>query len=105
MIRIHVTDRQGDKSELSASDGEVLMNVLHDNGKDVEAVCGGCCSCATCHVYVDNSWLEKLEPQAENEAELLSEMSHTRANSRLSCEIHLSPELSGLSLTVAPSED
>ena len=104
MIEVRVTDREGNTSTFEAVEGEVLMNVLRDNEQGVEAVCGGCCSCATCHIYVEDSWLEKLEPQGEGEKELLAEMNFAKPGSRLSCEIHLNPTLSGIALTVAPPE-
>ena len=103
-IQVKVTNREGSTTTFEAADGEVLMNLLRDHEQGVEAVCGGCCSCATCHVYVDDSWIAKLDPQADGERELLAEMNFAKPNSRLSCEIHLKPELSGIALTVAPPE-
>ena len=104
MIEINVTNRAGQKTRIEAADGEVLMNVLRDNHLDVEATCGGCCSCATCHIYVDQASLNKLEPQSESEKELLEEMNFSKQESRLSCEIQLSARMSGMQITIAPSE-
>ena len=71
MVKILVDDRQGETRQIEAPEGEQLMHALRDNNLDVEAVCGGCCSCATCHIYVESSWLTALPPQSEGEVALL----------------------------------
>ena len=81
------------------------MELLRDEGLGVEAVCGGCCSCATCHVLVNEDWCARVGPPGEAEGELLqiSEYFDPQA-SRLSCQIKCAPELDGLVVTVAPEE-
>jgi 2Fe-2S ferredoxin len=105
MVAIHVTNRAGQKHTIQGSAGATLMEVLRDNNMDVEAICGGCCSCATCHVFVDDAWTAKLPPRSADEQELVEETeSYRAANSRLSCQVKLTPELDGITLTVAPEE-
>lgn len=104
MPRVRVTDLSGRTKEITPEVGETLMEAIRDAGfDDLQAICGGCCSCATCHVYVDEAWLERLPPQSEEEYELVSETESYRPNSRLSCQIELTDELDGLAVTIAPS--
>jgi len=78
------------------------MEVLRDRGLGVEAVCGGCCACATCHVYVD---LELVGPRGEVEEALLTASVHyDEDRSRLSCQITLAESHQGLAVTVAPED-
>lgn len=105
MATIYVIRRDGSEHVLEESpSGQPLMEILRDNDMDVEAICGGCCSCATCHVYVDVAWTDKLRPREEDELELVSSTDHYRENSRLSCQIPFKDELDGIKLIVAPEE-
>ncbi len=105
MVRIRGIDRQGVRHELAAEPDRSLMEVLRDEGLGVEAVCGGCCSCATCHVHVDEDWRARVGPPGETEAELLQISEYFDAQaSRLSCQIQCGPELEGLVVTVVPEE-
>ena len=61
MTNIYVKDRQGNTQELQAEAGLTLMEIIRDAGLDIEAACGGCCACATCHVYIDNDWKENYQ--------------------------------------------
>ena len=88
--------------DLTVSPGTVLMEVLRDEGLGVEAVCGGCCACATCHVLLD---LERVGLRGEVEGELLQISPYfDDTASRLSCQITLQSEHDGLRVTVAPEE-
>ena len=60
MSKIFVNNREGSVHELQAEEGLTLMEIIRDAGLDIEAACGGCCACATCHIYVDKDWIEKL---------------------------------------------
>ncbi len=105
MPEITVTTREGETSTLTAKLGATLMEALRDAGFDeLLALCGGCCSCATCHVYVDSDTLGKLSAMSEDENELLDSTSHRKENSRLSCQIKLSDALNGLKATIAPED-
>lgn len=104
MTTIHVIGRDGGESAVEAYDDEPLMYTLRDLDDGVAAICGGMCSCATCHVYVDAEWLTRLPEPAPEESDLLEELENSRENSRLSCQIRLTPQLEGLRVTLAPEE-
>ncbi|MFI4913818.1 MAG: 2Fe-2S iron-sulfur cluster-binding protein [Steroidobacterales bacterium] len=101
---VRVTDREGVEHEVQAPSGAVLMEPLRDMDDGVTAICGGMCSCATCHVYVDPEWLTKLPAAMSDELDMLADLSHRRDNSRLSCQISLKDEYAGLKVTIAPEE-
>lgn len=105
MPRIFVTARDGKLREIEADANSTLMEVIRDEGLDIEALCGGCCSCATCHVYIDPAFADLMPPMSEDE-DMLLEASNQRkaALSRLSCQIRVTEEMEGLSLTVAPAD-
>jgi ferredoxin len=103
MSSVFVTTREGSEIEVDATPGVSIMEALRNAGVDeLLAICGGACSCATCHVYVSNEFLEKMPARSADETELLSTSEHTRANSRLSCQITMQPELDRMRVTVAP---
>jgi 2Fe-2S ferredoxin len=104
MSLIRVRDRDGVEHEADAQLGLSLMEVLRDLDVGIAALCGGCCSCATCHVYVDPAWVDKLPAAQSDEKELVSELEHARPESRLSCQVRITEELAGLTVTVAPEE-
>ncbi len=105
MPKIHAVDRSGAEKVIDATAGISLMLNLRDNGgMDVAAICGGMCSCATCHVYVDADWMPKLDDQSPDEFELIEFSKHYRDNSRLSCQIEMSDALDGIRVTLAPEE-
>ncbi len=104
-IILHVTDQQGKVHELIALDGWRAMEVIRDYGLPVKAECGGACSCATCHVYVDDDWVDKLIAPDEDEEDMLDEAFEVQENSRLSCQILMSEDLSGLKLKLAPGSE
>ncbi len=104
-MKIIVTDQQGKTHELEGIEGWRVMEIIRDAGLPIKAECGGCCSCATCHVYVDVEWVRKLYPLREDEQDLLDTAPDVRDNSRLSCQILMSEELDGLELTLAPGTE
>jgi len=101
MSRIIVTDRKGETHELEAVEGWRVMEILRDYGLGVEGICGGGCDCASCHVLVEDGWLEKLYPPREEEENKLDELPAVQPNSRLSCQIIWDDSLDGLKLTLA----
>ena len=101
-MKIKVTDREGKKHELEGDTNSTLMEILRDAGLEIEAACGGCCSCATCHVYVNEKWLDKVNPKGDEEESMLDQAFDIKNNSRLSCQIPLSEELDGIELELAP---
>lgn len=102
---ITVTDREGKEHTLEGLEGWRVMEIIRDHGLPIKAECGGACSCATCHVYVDEHWLGKLHPPTDEEIEMLDEAFEVEDNSRLSCQILLSETLDGLHVTLAPQGD
>jgi len=102
MAQIYATDRDGSKHELAGRAGSSLMEILRDAGLAIEALCGGSCQCATCHVFVEEPWLAMLKPPTDFEAAALEDQgSEMQANSRLACQIPWTEELDGMVLTVA----
>jgi 2Fe-2S ferredoxin len=85
--------------------GRTLMEVLRELDYGVAAACGGLCSCATCHVYIDQTWVERLPPCGPDERDALTDLAHYREQySRLSCQLWVTRELDGLRLAIAPDE-
>ena len=104
MARIHVTDRAGESRVVEGRTGMSVMETLRDLDNGVEALCGGMCSCATCHSFIAPAWRDRLPPRSDEEEELLSELEHFSENSRLTCQLVFSEELDGITLTIAPEE-
>lgn len=104
-IRLHVVDHAGASHVLDAIEGWRAMEVIRDWGVGIKAECGGACACGGCHVYVDPEWIGKLYPPTEEEIERLDECFGVESNSRLCCQILMSPELDGLKLTLAPGSE
>jgi len=102
MAHIQVIDREGEEHTIEATVGWSVMEIIRENDLPIEAACGGCCACATCHVYVDEAWLARLEPASDEEDRMLDEAYQVQENSRLSCQIAFSDELDGLKVTLAP---
>jgi ferredoxin, 2Fe-2S len=101
-VKIIAIDRAGAEHIVEGRDGWTVMEVLRDAGLPIAAECGGACACATCHVYVEDGWYEKLAKPADAEIDMLDMALAVEPNSRLSCQITCAPELDGLKLKVAP---
>jgi len=105
MPKLVVVNRAGEEKEIEAANGVSVMEAIRDAGFDeLLALCGGCCSCATCHVYVDPAFADAVEKLSEDENDLLDSTDHRTEQSRLSCQIHLSDAVSGLKVTIAPED-
>lgn len=104
-MKILVTDQDGIEHDIEGIEGWRVMEIIRDHGLPIKAECGGCCSCATCHVYVDEAWVDKLYEARDEELDLLDTAPDVRDNSRLSCQILMSEELDGLKLTLAPGSE
>ncbi|MCC7258675.1 MAG: 2Fe-2S iron-sulfur cluster binding domain-containing protein [Gammaproteobacteria bacterium] len=105
MAKIHVTDREGRKLEIEAKEGLTLMEPLRDIAGGFEALCGGMCSCSTCQVFVEPQWTGKLPKAKDDEMELLEGSEVYRpGQSRLACQLRVTPDLDGIVLTIAPEE-
>jgi 2Fe-2S ferredoxin len=102
MPALNVTTLEGETRTLEAAPSLTIMEVIRDAGIDeLLALCGGVCSCATCHVHVDPAFADLLPPMSEDENDLLDSSTHRDANSRLSCQLRMTEALSGLRVTVA----
>jgi ferredoxin, 2Fe-2S len=105
MPSLNIVTRDGTERTVEARTGWSVMENIRDNGFDeLLALCGGCCSCATCHVHVDTDWIEKVGPRKPDEDDLLDTSDHKLATSRLSCQIPFAPELDGLRVRIAPED-
>ena len=105
MPKLIVVDRAGTEKTIEAQTGLTLMEAIRDNGFDeLLALCGGCCSCATCHVYVDPAFADKLPPMSEDENDLLESSDHRNETSRLSCQVPLTAEMDGLKVSIAAED-
>jgi len=102
---VHVTTRGGDQYHLATKDGITLMELIRDAGIDeLLALCGGCCSCATCHVHVDSAFVGTLPPMSEDENDLLDSSDDRDATSRLSCQIPVSEAMDGMMVRIAEED-
>jgi 2Fe-2S ferredoxin len=105
MPQLIVVNRSGEETSVDAESGLSVMELIRDNGFDeLLALCGGCCSCATCHVYVDPAFAGKLTPITEDESDLLDSSDYRNETSRLSCQLQMTNELDGLRVTIAPED-
>ena len=102
MPSLTVVDREGTAHTLEADAGLTLMEVIRDNGFDeLLALCGGCCSCATCHIHVDPAFAGKLPAMSDDENDLLDSSEDRNETSRLSCQIPFDDTLDGIKVTIA----
>jgi ferredoxin, 2Fe-2S len=105
MPKLIVVNRAGEESTVDVADGLTVMEGIRDNGFDeLLALCGGCCSCATCHVHVDPAFQDRLPPMSEDEDDLLESSDHRNETSRLGCQIPFGAALDGLRVTIAPED-
>lgn len=105
MPRLLVTTREGVECSLEVHGARSVMEVIRDSGVgDILALCGGNCSCATCHVYVDDSFAPLLPAMDACEKDLLDASEHRDARSRLACQIPVREDLDGLRVTIAPPD-
>tara|TARA_B100002019_G_C21226450_1_gene577621 strand:- start:208 stop:534 length:327 start_codon:yes stop_codon:yes gene_type:complete len=101
-VKLHVTDRTGQEHEVEAIVGFTIKDAIARNLQlDHFGDCGGCCACATCHVYVDDNYISKLEKIDEEELEMIEMSSDQRENSRLGCQVPITEDMDGMKLVVA----
>jgi len=105
MPNVTYIEANGQSHEVDLDAGVSLMQGAVDNMiEGIVAECGGSCSCATCHCYIDQQWLDKLEPATEMENDLLECVTEPKDNSRLSCQIVISDDLNGLVVHLPESQ-
>jgi ferredoxin, 2Fe-2S len=97
MTKISIVAFDGTRFDVDAEDGSTVMeNAIRNSVPGIEAECGGACACATCHVYVDEAWVEKVGSPEPMEEDMLDFAFDVRPNSRLSCQVKVRDELDGL---------
>ena len=97
MAKIIYVDHDGTERTVEATNGESVMeSAIKNSIPGIDADCGGACACATCHVYVDEAFMEKVGSPEDMEQSMLEFAENVQANSRLSCQISVSDELDGL---------
>ena len=105
MPTLTIVNRAGEETTIDVATGLTVMEAIRDNGFDeLLALCGGCCSCATCHVHVDPAFADKLPKMTVDEDDLLDSSDHRDATSRLSCQIPFTDDLDGLKVTIAEED-
>jgi 2Fe-2S ferredoxin len=105
MPKLIVVTREGDEREIEGEAGLSVMEVIRDAGIDeLLALCGGCCSCATCHVHVDPAFADLLPPLGEDENDLLDSSDDRDEFSRLSCQLPFEDALDGLKVRIAAED-
>ena len=97
MPKITYIEHNGKSHKIEVANGLTVMEgAVQNNIPGIDADCGGSCSCATCHVYVDEKWFNKLSKSEEGEQDMLDMAYEPKKNSRLSCQLIVSDELEGL---------
>ena len=104
MIKLHIKNLSGTEQTVEVAPDGSLMEAIRDSGfQDLLALCGGCCSCATCHIVVESDFVAP-EPMSSEEDDLLDGSDHRQAGSRLSCQIPLTEACDGLQLRIVPAD-
>ena len=105
MPKIIFITSDGERHEVEAENGYSVMEAaINNNIEGIVAECGGACACATCHAYIADDWVERLPTMDDMEDAMLESAMDRRANSRLSCQIEVTAELDGLTVTIADNE-
>jgi len=105
MPKITFIEHSGTERTVDAETGKSVMQIALDNMvPGIVGDCGGSCSCATCHAYVDPAWADKLPPQSETEVMMLDGALETQPTSRLTCQLTMTPELDGLIVRTPASQ-
>ncbi|WP_437880419.1 2Fe-2S iron-sulfur cluster-binding protein [Pseudomonas sp. LRF_L74] len=103
MAKLILTTRDGTVAPIEAEPGLTVMEIIRDSGVDeMLAICGGCCSCATCHVYVAPEFAARMPAVGDDENDLLDSSDYRQEHSRLACQLAFSADLDGLQVTLAP---
>lgn len=101
MTKLTIVAFDGTRFEIDADNGSTVMeNAVRNSVPGIDAECGGACACATCHVYVDEEWAEKVGPPAPMEEDMLDFAFEVRPTSRLSCQIKMKADFDGLVVNI-----
>tara|TARA_B100000945_G_C20308128_1_gene561449 strand:+ start:398 stop:718 length:321 start_codon:yes stop_codon:yes gene_type:complete len=99
MAKIRYIEFNGEEHTVDVQNGLTVMEgAIKNKVPGIDADCGGACACATCHVYVQKEWLNKLPPKEDTEEDMLDFAFDVRKNSRLSCQLTVSDDLDGLTV-------
>lgn len=105
MGRVTYIESNGEQHQVNLDNGQSIMQGALDNLiEGILGECGGCCSCATCHCYVDDAWLEKVGAPDDMEKDMLDSVVDPQSSSRLSCQIQMSDDLDGLVVRLPESQ-
>ena len=105
MAKITYVELSGKEHVLEVEPGySVMQGAINNNVRGIIAECGGACSCATCHVYIDEAWADKVEPKGEMEEAMLEAVMDEQPTSRLSCQIKVTEALDGLVVRMPPKQ-
>ena len=105
MAKLIVVTRDGTEHAIEGDTSLTVMEIIRDAGFDeLLALCGGCCSCATCHVHVDPAFADRTGEISEDENDLLDSSDHRDERSRLSCQLQFSEDLDGLKVVIAEED-
>ena len=105
MGRVIYIESSGEERQVDLNNGQSIMQGALDNLiEGILGECGGCCSCATCHCYVDDAWLEKVGAPNDMEKDMLDSVVDPKSSSRLSCQIQMSDDLDGLVVRLPESQ-
>ncbi len=102
-MNVVIVDREQQQSTYEVNDVQELFSTLSDEMK-IDALCGGCCSCATCHVYIGDEYKHTVNEISQDEQEILDGLMHATENSRLLCQMTLQTEIEHLEITIEPAE-
>lgn len=106
MAKITYIEFNGKPHVVEVKDGwSVMKGAVHNSIPGIVAECGGACACATCHVYVDEAWRDRLKPIQDVEREMIEFAADVRENSRLACQITARPELDGLTVRMPETQN
>ena len=100
-MKVIVTGIDGTVKEIEGKAGWTLMEIIRDAGMPIKAECGGACACATCHVYIDDEWLDATGALSEEEEDMIDLALEVEDNSRLACHIEMSESLDGIRVKLA----
>jgi 2Fe-2S ferredoxin len=101
MAKIIYTDQQGNSKTIEVENGlSVMEGAVQNDVPGIDADCGGSMACATCHVYVEEKWLDKLPKAEEGENDMIDMAFQPKKNSRLSCQLIVSDEIDGLVVNI-----
>jgi ferredoxin, 2Fe-2S len=105
MVKLVVTDRIGRVVEVNARPGQSIMENIRDLAASVDAICGGMCACATCHIFIADDCADRVPARSYEELQMLRDSAYFDPDrSRLSCQIQVTEGMDGIALTVAPEE-